>query len=388
MLKIRRRTNSAEASQSHRDARAGFKAAASVAVVVTIVLAAGSVLTPSGAASRRVVRAPTKTVTVTRTIRATKTVTATATATATVTATATATVTVPGPTQTATVTAMPTSSAAPTAPAPAAPIPKVASVMQDPGETWSAAVVRTLGYGYNGVVRYYPGAPSWDAQLSALAAAHPGPLFLQVTAKTHSDAALDAILTNAPRAWTVTYNIYQEPEDNLADAASQSAYRAAYTSAAKVTRAHGASLPWVEWQEWTLDPANSRGWNLANFTPPAGDFGGVLWSLFEYGEKAPPSDRLAAQVARIKDAMATYAPGKPWAIMAAGYTLESSDGTFTPAQYAAQAGWVSKSYAAVKAAGGTGWGWFNYHMDGSGGAAGESRLELNPTALAVLPTLS
>lgn len=267
---------------------------------------------------------------------------------------------------------------------PAAAFPKVASPFTNGGESWSASAVRTLGYGYNGVVRYFSGAASWDAQLSAIAAARPGALYLQVTAKTHSDSGLDAILKAAPAAWTVTYNYFQEPEDNLTTAAQQAAYRAAYTSAAAVCRTNGARLPWVEWQEWTTDPLNGNGWNLANFTPPAGDFGGVLWSLFEYGEK----DRLTAQVARIQAAMAQYAPGKPWALMAGGYTLEPATGPFTTAQKNAQAAWVQKSYDLTKAAGSQGWAWFNYQMAGTGGAAGESRLETNPAALTVLGGLT
>lgn len=266
--------------------------------------------------------------------------------------------------------------------------PKIASPMANSGETWAAAAVRTLGYGYNGVVRYFSGAPSWDAQLSALAAAHPGPMFLQVTAKTHSDAGLAAILKAAPAAWSVTYNIFQEPEDNLTTAAQQAQYRADYAAAAKVCRTAGAGLPWVEWQEWTLDPTNTKGWNLANFTPATGDFGGVLWSLFEYGEKAPPADRLAAQIARITAAMAKYAPGQPWALMAAAYTLEPAAGPFTTVQLAAQAAWMQKSYDLTRAAGSTGWAWFDYQMAGTGGASGEARVSANPTALATLKKLT
>ena len=80
--------------------------------------------------------------------------------------------------------------------------------------------------------------------------------------------------------------------------------------------------------------------------------------------------------------MAQYAPGKPWALMAGAYTLEGSP--ITDAQKQAQAAWLGDSIAKTKAAGSTGWAWFNYNWPGTGGASGEGRVEVNQYAMAEL----
>jgi len=262
----------------------------------------------------------------------------------------------------------------------------VASVEQVSGESWADACIRTMTYGYNGCVRSLPAGhlPAWDSTFQALAAkVGDRPVSIQLTAKTHDNAGLADVLSHLPAAWKplFIYNIYQEPEDNLLDAASQASYRAAYTDAATVTRKYGVSLPWVEWQQWTVDPTNTKGWNPANFTPPAADFGGVLWSLYEYGER----QRVDGQVQTITAAMAKYAPGKPWGLMAGGDTLQGT--TLTATQESAQAEWLRRSYAATRAAGSTTYGWFNFYWPGTGGAAGECRIERNPEALAWLQAL-
>ena len=115
MGKSRPRKHRAEAPTRDPHAKAGLTALASVLTVITVVLvAAGSLFTPSGASTPRIHRFPTKTVTATKTATATATTTVTATATATVTlAGPTKTVTVAGPTQT--VTATPSASATSTA---------------------------------------------------------------------------------------------------------------------------------------------------------------------------------------------------------------------------------------------------------------------------------
>ena len=266
------------------------------------------------------------------------------------------------------------------------PYPKVASVQQKTGESWADACVRTMSYGFSGCVRYLPSGklPAWDASFQALAAqVGDWPVSILLTAKTHDDAGLADVLTHLPAAWKAQfiYNVYQEPEDNLTDTAAQAAYRDAYRQAAAVTRSYGANLPWVEWQEWTVDPVNNRGWDLANFTPRSEDFGGVLWSLFEYGEK----NRLDDQISRVTRAMDTYAPGKPWRLMAGAYTLENPP--FTDAQELAQANWLKNSFQKSKAAGSLGWAWFNFDFPGTGGPAGESRVEANGYALNELKAL-
>jgi hypothetical protein len=240
-----------------------------------------------------------------------------------------------------------------------------------------------MSYGFNGCVRYLPAGklPAWDNAFRELASkVGDKPIHLQLTAKTHDHAGLADVLANLPQAWRAgfIYNIYQEPEDNLLDATSQAAYRAAYTDAAKVTRQYGVSLPWVEWMEWTVNPTNKKGWDLKDLTPPASDFGGVLWSMFEYHER----DRIDEQVADINAAMNEYAPGKPWALMAGAYTLEGAP--YTADQERAQGSWLTRSYRLTKQAGSVGWAWYNHDFPGVGGPAGESRVEENPLAMDAL----
>jgi hypothetical protein len=272
------------------------------------------------------------------------------------------------------------------------PYPKIASVQQNAGESWPDAVVRNLSYGFNGAVCYLPPSTptAWTSDLAALAAQIGTEAFhLQLTAKTHSDTGLAEVLTKLPTAWRAgfTYNVYQEPEDNLTTSAQQTAYRSWYTSAAKVIREETSwkpKLPWVEWQEWTLDPANTNGWNLANFTPPSTDFGGVLWSLFEYGEK----DRLNAQIERILNAMGKYAPGKPWGLMASCYTLHPyGASSYTAAQYQEQSDWLEQCFYETKGAGAKCFAWYDVNFP-TGGAAGEGRLEKNPVAGPLLKSLA
>jgi hypothetical protein len=210
---------------------------------------------------------------------------------------------------------------------PAPPVyPKVASVFQEPGESWAQAVVRNLGYGFNGAVRYmdHENPTAWDDDLQELAQiANLGePFYLQLTAKAHDGVGLVEVLENLPEQWKpgFIYNFWQEPEDNLLTPESQETYRNVYTEAAMLIRdfnkrtGSSVQLPWVEWQEWTVNPNNHEGWDLANFVPPAEDFGGVLWSMFEFNQK----DRIEDQVNNIIHGMATYAPGKPWGLMACG----------------------------------------------------------------------
>lgn len=261
------------------------------------------------------------------------------------------------------------------------PYAVVASLQEEPRESWAQAADRTLGYGFDGLVRYLPlgERPRWDAQFRELAALHgTEPLRIQLTAKTHGDAGLADVLSHLPAAWKpgFVYNIYQEPEDDLREPAAAAAYRQAYADAAKITRRYGVQLPWVEWQEWTLDPANPNGWDLADFRPPAEDVGGVLWSLFEYGQV----DRLDQQVERITAAMRHYYPGKPWALMAAGYELPADPGD---AALRAQAAWLERSFSLTKAAGSSGWAWFNANTS----AEVEFRVERNPRALRALRSL-
>jgi hypothetical protein len=266
--------------------------------------------------------------------------------------------------------------------------PVVASIFQNTNEQWADAAVRNKGYGYNGFVRYLPAGrlPSWDSQFQALASKLGSePINLQLTYKTHDDAGLAQVLSALPEPWRPGFkvNYFQEPEDNLLDAASQKAYRDTYARMAAVCRRFSwASLPWVEWQEWTLDPLNTHGWDLANFAPAATDYAGVLWSFFEYGQK----DRIAAQVLRVVAAMAHYAPGKPWALMASAYTIPASGAT--DAQRQAQAAWLSKAFSSLKAAGCQGFAWYDYLQPGTGGSSGESRLELNPYAAPLLAKLA
>lgn len=281
----------------------------------------------------------------------------------------------------------------PPAPAPGyRAFPLVASLdLENTGESVSQKFTRTLSYGYNGMVYYSGGSLGWNAQLAQMAVEHgTKPINLQVTPKVYNEADLRSILSNLPAAWKpgFRWNYYQEPEDNLTTSASQLAYRNVYTAAAAVHRDYpGVGLPWVEWAEWTTE-MNSNGdfsRDLAHFMPPAADIGGVLWSFFEYGENVSLT-RLDTKVARVVNAMSTYAPGKPWEIMASCYTLEGVP--YSSAQLAAQAQWLTQSFNKLRAAGCVGWAWYNVLFGGTGGAAGEGRVEKNPAALSALKTIA
>ncbi|WP_269939003.1 hypothetical protein [Arthrobacter sp. HY1533] len=280
----------------------------------------------------------------------------------------------------------------PTPPTGTRPFPLVASLdLEATGESLSQKFTRTLTYGYNGMVYYSGGSLNWNAQLQAMAAEHgTKPINLQVTPKSYNEADLRSILSNLPAAWKpgFRWNYYQEPEDNLTTSAQQLAYRNVYTAAAAVMREYpGVGLPWVEWAEWTteMNAGGNFSRNLANFTPPSGDFGGVLWSFFEYGENISLS-RIDTKVARVVSAMSTYAPGKPWEIMASCYTLEGAP--YSATQLANQALWLDQSFHKLRAAGCVGWAWYNVLFGGTGGAAGEGRVEKNPAALANLRTIA
>lgn len=277
------------------------------------------------------------------------------------------------------------------------PFPLVASTdLENTGESLSQKFTRTLSYGYNGMVYYAGGSLNWTSQMAQMAAQHgTKPINLQVTPKVYNEADLRSILSNLPEAWKpgFRWNYYQEPEDNMTTPAQQLAYRNTYTAAAAVCRDYpGVQMPWVEWAEWTteLNAGGNFSRNLAHFTPPAADFGGVLWSFFEYGENISMS-RLDTKVARVVNAMNTYAPGKPWEIMAACYTLEGQP--FTQAQLNNQATWLTQSFHKLRDAGCVGWAWYNVDFKGSdgatgGGAIGEGRVEVNPATLAALQTIA
>ena len=272
------------------------------------------------------------------------------------------------------------------------PFPLVASLDLEPtGETIAQKFTRTLTYGYNGMVYYSGSSLNWTSQLAQMAAEHGDePINLQVTPKIYSEADLRDILSHLPEAWKpgFRWNYYQEPEDNLTTESQQLAYRNTYTAAAAVCREYpGVQLPWVEWAEYTteLNAGGNYSRDLAHFTPPSGDFGGVLWSFFEYGENISES-RLDAKIARVVNAMQTYAPGKPWEIMASCYTLEGDP--LTPTQLNNQAEWLTKSFNKLRAAGCVGWAWYNVKFGGTGGAAGEGRVEQNPAALSALQAIA
>jgi len=239
-----------------------------------------------------------------------------------------------------------------------------------------------MTYGYTGCVRYFPPGykTQWDNTLQELAAkAGDRRVDIQLTAKTHDHDGLASVLSQVPAAWkpTFIYNIFQEPEDNLTTEEQQAEYRASYTDAATVTREYGFQLPWIELQEWGVNPANPKGWNIGGFFPPAEDYQGVLWSLFEFNER----DVLDGQVFNITEAMQTYAPGKPWGLMAAEYAVPAD--SITDATEQAQAAWLTRAYSLTAEAGSESFAWFNLLYD-NGKGLWEGRVEVNPYALAAL----
>lgn len=271
--------------------------------------------------------------------------------------------------------------------------PIVASTdLESTGESLYQKAVRTLSYGYNGIVWYSGSSLNWNSQLQQLAASHGHlPLNIQITPKQYVEADVRNILANLPEAWKpgFRWNYYQEPEDNLTTAPQQAAYRQVYTNVAAVMREYeGVGLPWVEWAEYTLELNDGGNFsrNLANFTPPQNDFGGVLWSFFEYGENIS-MPRLQHKVDMVATAMDTYAPGKPWEVMASCYTLEPGSGPHTQNQRNAQATWLRESFHRLRNAGCVGWAWYNVKFSGTGGAAGEGRVEVIPETFAEFQTI-
>lgn len=273
------------------------------------------------------------------------------------------------------------------------PFPLIASTdLESTGESLAQKATRTLGYGYNGVVYYSGQSVNWTSQMQALKDTHGNePFNIQITPKIYSESDLRSILSNLPEAWKpgFRWNLYQEPEDNLTTPAQQLKYRNDYSAAAVVHRQYpGVGLPWVEWAEYTaeLNEGGNYGRDFSHFTPPYADFGGVLWSFFEYNENISMA-RLDNKVSRVVNAMNRYAPGKPWEIMASCYTLEPGSGPHSEKQKQDQATWLRESFQRLKAAGCVGWAWYNVKFGGTGGAAGEGRVEVNPYALAELNTI-
>ena len=265
-----------------------------------------------------------------------------------------------------------------TPPNPTRPYPKVVSVAWgsiQPGEQWADGCIRLMAEaGFTGCV-FYQGSKqeltSWSTQLQRLASKVGNkPIDLQLTSKYHSDAGLEDVLKNLPPAWKegFIYNIWQEPEDNAFKDrtpaeidAWTTKYRNDYTAAAKITRKYGVSLPWLEFMDWTLDPymkTSNPHWDHNKLIPPAGDFGGVLWSVFEFNQDGGHHDKLDQRIAQIKTFMNSKAPGKPWGLMAGGYSVKQTP-TVSDYSYRKAADWYYRYYQLTKENGSVSFGWFD-----------------------------
>lgn len=247
---------------------------------------------------------------------------------------------------------------------------------------------RLEGYGYNGWTVYSGTSVGWNGSMASVASAHANdPVNLQVAPKQVVANDIRAICNNLPVAWRpgFRWNYFQEPEDNHTTSGEIAGYRAKVSEAAVIFREYPwAQLPWLELaQYWAAtDPAHT-----AEFIPPAEDFGGILWSFFEYQENISLT-RLQGLVDSVSNFMATYAPGKPWEIMGCCYNLEPINGPFTQTQYNNQATWLTESYTRLRAAGCIGYAWYNVKFGTSGGASGESRIEVNPAGLAAMQAIA
>jgi hypothetical protein len=295
-------------------------------------------------------------------------------------------------------------------PPPKTTVPYVASIDHGGGRPAAADLFdQYVKNGYNGWVEYQtPSTPTRiSGTMTTIKARHGSErIAMQQTCRTHSDAGLAQVLDWLPDSWRddYLYNYFQEPEDNLAgNAAGQKAYRDTVTAAAKVIKTFNqanpgrkVSWPALELAEYSLLLKYVNG-DLSRdpelFKPPDSDFSGVLWSLFEYGEKGKDSARLQAQIDRIVRCMNETFPGKWWGTMAGGYTLEPvvGDNTsvygYTAAQKQAQAWWLTEMANRCIAAGAKQVGWYNVKFPGTGGPAGELRVEVIPETLAAFKAL-
>lgn len=247
---------------------------------------------------------------------------------------------------------------------------------------------RLAGYGYNGWVAYSGGSIGWNGAMSGIAAAHANsPVNLQCAPKALVENDLRAICNNLPDAWKPgwRWNYFQEPEDNHSTAPEIAGFRQVYTDAAAIIRDYpGLQMPWVELAQFWAETNPSH---TAEFVPPSADYGGVLWSFFQYNENATMT-RLDDMVESVVSFMDTYAPGKPWELMAGCYNLEPINGPFTQTQKNNQALWLTESFTRLKAAGCVGYAWYNVKFGTSGGASGESRVEVVPETLAAMQAIA
>lgn len=281
----------------------------------------------------------------------------------------------------------------PSGPTATRPFPIVASWdFSNPPYTTETALQtydRLAGYGYNGWVAYSGSSLGWNSAMSQIAAAHANdPVNLLCAPKAVVANDIRAICNNLPVAWRpgFRWNYYQEPEDNHTTTAEVNDYKAKVSQAATILREYPwAQAPWLELAEYwaSTNPAHT-----AEFIPDdPDDFGGILWSFFEYGENISMT-RLQAKVDTVVSFMSTYAPGKPWELMAACYNLEPIDGPFNQTQYNNQVTWLNESFSRLRAAGCIGYAWYNVKFGTSGGASGESRIEVNPAGLSAMQTIA
>lgn len=270
------------------------------------------------------------------------------------------------------------------------PYPLVASWDWDEGPYVSESGLQTfnrlLGYGFNGWVAYSGSSIGWSGQMASVASGRANyPVNLQVSPKAVVASDIRAICNNLPVAWRPGFRwaYYQEPEDNHTTPAQIADYKAKVSQAATIFREYSwASAPWLELAEYwaSTNPAHT-----AEFIPDnPNDYGGVLWSFFEYGENIS-MPRLQSKVNTVANFMSTYAPGKPWEIMASCYTMKNPP--FNAQQRNNQATWLSESFHRLRAAGCTGWAWYNVNFIG-GNASGEGRVEENPAATQALQTIA
>lgn len=252
---------------------------------------------------------------------------------------------------------------------------------------------RLATYGYNGWVVYSGSSVGWNGAMASVASQHAdNSVNLQISPKSVVANDIRAICNNLPVAWRpgFRWNYYQEPEDNHSTPTQIADYKAKVAQAAAVLREFDWGVhspkPWLELAEYW---ASTNAAHTAEFIPDDhDDFGGILWSFFEYGENIGMA-RLQAKVDVVANFMATYAPGKPWEIMASCYTLEPLHGPYNQTQRNNMATWITESFNRLRAAGCTGWAWYNVGFDTGGGVAdGEGRVEQVPEALAALQAIA
>ena len=223
---------------------------------------------------------------------------------------------------------------------------------------------------------YWPGdfgafTASWQTLTSEI----PDGVPVLGSPKGTSASAIQGFFDPMPQAWRDKFiaAYFQEPEDNFTDDTARAQYRASVALMADRVRPYGVRNA-VHLQEWAINPYNNNSWagttqaqryaSLAKFVQGIEDkIDYVSWSSYPAKGKSfqPGFDRIA-------DWCATYLPGVPWGVTAAGSPVENISidpiggaARATRAQIVRDGGdHLAAIYATTGGVGGQAFGWFDF----------------------------